>query len=231
MKYRNIAARYDSFDRKALTLWKLGYPNVSKHLGLVTNRSILDYGCGTGIFSRFLREQNAAVTGVDVSEAMIEVAKNSRPDDISYHSIASGSLDFIADSSFDHVVSNFVLCTISTRDEIKKIFHEIYRVLRKNGLFIILNSNWDKSNGKEFISFKLDYCDTLTSDQQVNVVIKSTPPIILQDYYWSQADYSDLLEQTGFIIQSIDEPVATGEDLPWMDEKIFPPYEIITAEK
>jgi ubiquinone/menaquinone biosynthesis C-methylase UbiE len=231
MKYRDIARRYDTFNQHAVTLWHLGYHSVIDHLGQVSNCSILDYGCGTGIFSRFLCEKGATVTGVDVSDSMITVAKNKGPAGISYHHITSGNLKFIADSAFDHAIANFVLCTISTRQEMRKILDEIYRVLKKDGLFIVLNSNWDKSNGREFISFKLEYCDALVSGQNISVVIKSSPPIILNDYYWSQDDYRDFLKQSGFIVHHLDEPLAAGDDLPWMDEKRYPPYVIITAEK
>ena len=37
---------------------------------------ILDAGCGTGVLSRMLDERGAEVVGVDISEKLIEVAKN-----------------------------------------------------------------------------------------------------------------------------------------------------------
>ena len=37
---------------------------------------ILDAGCGTGVLSRMLDEKGAEVVGVDISEKLIEVAKN-----------------------------------------------------------------------------------------------------------------------------------------------------------
>jgi ubiquinone/menaquinone biosynthesis C-methylase UbiE len=230
--YNSIALKYDIHERDAVTLWHLGYPNVVSYLDPVINKSVLDYGCGTGTFCRFLRERGAVVTGVDISEKMISLAKNNNSnDDITYYHINSGYLDFLPENSFDYVVSNFVLCTIPRPREIKKIMDSISRVLKKNGSYIILNPNWDKSNGKEFVSFKMQYARDLHSGKAVTSVIKTEPPIILNDYYWSKEDYCDLLTKAGFKIQGISEPVAIGNHVPWIAEKRFPPYYILSARK
>jgi len=49
----------------------VGYPVVLSQLGDVKGKAILDYGCGTGTFSRFLQSKGAIITGLDVSENMI----------------------------------------------------------------------------------------------------------------------------------------------------------------
>jgi SAM-dependent methyltransferase len=231
MNYNPIATEYDNSEKDAVTLWELGYFPMLQSLSPVAGRSVLDYGCGTGTFSRFLNNQGAGVTGVDVSENMIGIAKYYGPDDITYHRISSGDLGFLNDGSFDFVVSNFVLCTIPSRIEIKRILREISRVLRNNGRFIFMNSNWDKSNGKEFISFKLQYSDKLVSGQGIKAIIKTDPPIVLDDYYWSTRDYLQMLEESGLMVREIREPLAIDKDIPWIEEKRFPPYIIINALK
>jgi ubiquinone/menaquinone biosynthesis C-methylase UbiE len=229
--YNNIAQRYDILEKNAVTLWRLGYDYLLRYLSPVRNKSVLDYGCGSGTFCRFLSEYKAIVTGVDISENMIKVAKESHTGDIAYYQITSGNLDFLPENTFDFVVSNFVFCTISTRKEIIKIMNSINRILRKKGSLIIMNTNWDKSNGQEFISFKLQYSRNLYSGKPVTAVIKTEPPIILKDYYWSKADYNELLTESGFEIQGISEPLATGNHIPWIAERSYPPYQIIYAKK
>ena len=73
--YNAIADNYNESEQDAITLWRLGYPLVAKLMGDVTGKLVLDFGCGTGTFSRFLQSKGANVTGVDVSGNMIEVAK------------------------------------------------------------------------------------------------------------------------------------------------------------
>lgn len=229
--YAAIANNYDEFEQTAITLWRLGYPVVEELLGNIRSKSILDYGCGTGTFSRFLHSKGAVVTGVDVSENMIEVAKKNKPDGISYSAITSGDLDSIPLNSFDFVVSNFVLCTISSKEEISNILRQIYRVLKKDGSFIFMNSNWDKSNGREFISFRLDPCKNLISGSPITAIIKSDPPIPLYDYFWSIDDYQKMLMDSGFKINQFREEIAKSKDIAWLDEREFPPYYIFSAGK
>ena len=229
--YDDIASEYDILERNAITLWHLGYRYLLRQLNPVKNKSIIDYGCGSGTFCRYLREHEANVTGVDISENMITVAKEKSPNDIAYHQITSGNLEFLPEVTFDFAVSNFVLCTMSTCDEITKIMSSINRVLKKDGSLIILNTNWDRSNGKEFISFKLQYCKNLSSGKSVKAMIKTEPPIVLNDYFWSKTDYINFLTESGFNIQGIEEPIAKGFDMPWISENSYPPYYIIQAKK
>ncbi len=229
--YDAIANNYNEFEQNAITLWRLGYPVVTDLLGDIAGKSVLDYGCGTGTFSRFLQSRGASVTGVDISENMIEVAKRNSPGKITYYSISSGGLDFLADNSFDFVVSNFVLCTVPSRKEILLILGQIWRVLKKDGLFVFMNSNWDKSNGKEYISFKLEHCNGLFSGHPVTAIIKSDPPIFLHDYFWSIEDYRKMLLRSGFRINAMREKIAEGDDVSWLDENKYPPYYVISAGK
>lgn len=231
--YNNLARRYHNTQKNAVTLWRLGYDNLITFLNPVVNKAILDYGCGSGTFCRFLSEKKAIVTGVDISENMINVAKDTNTDGIDYYQITSGNLDFLPANTFDYVVSNFVFCTIPTRQEIIKVLNSINRVLKVKGSLIIMNTNWDKSNGQEFISFKLQYSGSLFPGKPVTAVIKTDPPIILRDYYWSKANYSELLTNAGFEIRSISEPFASGNHIPWLDAFTLPafkPEELICTD-
>jgi ubiquinone/menaquinone biosynthesis C-methylase UbiE len=231
MDYSIIAGTYDLFESDAITLWQVGYPSVMNHLGDIRTRVVLDYGCGSGNFSRYLRDNGAYVTGIDVSAGMIEVAKRIYPGNIGYYRIDSGDLGFSADSVFDHAVANFVLCAIQDDDEIRKIIRELYRVLKPGGKFIVMNSNWEKSNGKEFVSFRLEYCENLSRGQRINAITKSNPPIVFEDYFRSIETYVRFLTDAGFTVDGVDEPLATGTGARWIDELIFPPYYIIPAKK
>jgi ubiquinone/menaquinone biosynthesis C-methylase UbiE len=227
----NIHGENNTLKGNSITLWHLGYRFLVDLMDPLINKVILDYGCGNGVFCRFINQNSAKVTGVDVSRKMINVAKENYPDKISYSHIASGVLDFLKEDTFDYVVSNFVFCKISTGEEIIKIMKSIVRILKKTGSLIILNHNWDKSNGKEFISFKLPFCRKLYSGKTVRAIMRDEAQIFTQDYYWSKADYFDFLTESGFEIQGINEPLATGNEIPWVEEKSFPPYVIIHVKK
>jgi hypothetical protein len=105
------------------------------------------------------------------------------------------------------------------------------RVIKKDGTLLIMNSNWEKSNGKEFVSFKLEPIEDLVSGSKVTVIIKADPQIQLEDYFWSKSDYIEMLEKSGFSIGNIYEPIARDIQFPLMAEKTSPPYIIILAKK
>jgi len=231
MDYSPIAGDYERIESGAKTLWKLGYAPVSRLILPVEKKNILDYGCGTGIFCRYLHSLGAMVTGVDISQGMIGEAKRNSPDNITYRVVGSGDLGEFPKNSFDNVVSNFVLCAIKEEESIRKILQEIFRVLKNDGAFIMMNSHWEKSNGKEFVSFKLEWCDNLVSGQPIRAITKSDPPIVFEDYFRSVTEYRSLLESAGFTMEAAEEPLASQEETNWIDEQFFPPYYIIKSRK
>lgn len=229
--YDAIADNYNDSEKNAITLWSLGYRVVAEFLGDINGKRILDYGCGSGIFCRFLQSKGAFVTGLDISKNMIKVAQRRNSGFIDYYTIADKGLDFLSDSLFDFAVSNFVLCTLPSQRKISLILDQIYRVLKKEGMFVLMNSNWDKSNGRDFVSFRLEYCKNLISGHPVTAIIKSTPPIMLHDYFWSIEEYRKILMEAGFRINGQREEIAESEDDLWLDEKKYPPYYAISAIK
>jgi len=231
MDYDIVAEKYECYGNEAVTDWLLGYCNVLSFLKPLKKKVVLDYGCGTGKFCRFIRDRGAKVIGVDISKNMIRVAKKSGSEKIEYYVIKSGCLDFISSNSLDFAVINFVFCTISSSEEIKKIMHDINRCLKKNGKIIILDVNWEVSNGKEFISFKMDKIKRLISGQRVGGLLKSKMPIRTEDYFWSKENHVSMLKKAGFKISDIEEPLALDDSHEWINEKEFSPFLIIVAKK
>jgi ubiquinone/menaquinone biosynthesis C-methylase UbiE len=231
MDYNAIATEYEKAEQDATTLWGLGYPEVIRFLSPVFKKEILDYGCGTGIFCRQLFLLDGNVTGVDISERMIDVARQNSPPGIDYFDIVSGDLSRFSDQSFDHVVSNFVLCAVPSKQIIRRILCEIFRVLRKNGTFIMMNSNWERSNGKEFVSYRLDRCENLVSECRIRAVTKSDPPIVFEDFFRSASEYEEMIRGAGLTLEAIREPLAPDDEPFWLDEKKYPPFYIISARK
>ncbi len=57
----------------------LEMPSMLKLLGDVKNKKILDFGCGTGIYSKLLTKKGAIVKGFDISPKMLKIAKIENP--------------------------------------------------------------------------------------------------------------------------------------------------------
>jgi SAM-dependent methyltransferase len=113
----------------------LEMPSVIELLGNVKGKKILDLGCGTGIYAKLLTKRGAIVKGFDISPEMIKIAKQENPGlDLKIGS----AYDIPFDEKFDIVLASLVVHYIEDWD---KMFSEIKRVLKNNGLFIFSTGN------------------------------------------------------------------------------------------
>ncbi len=109
-------------------------PEVLRLAGNVSGRRILDAGCGSGPLSAALLARGAAVTGFDVSAAMVELARQRLGDgaDLRVADLAA-PLPF-ADAEFDDVVSSLVLHYL---EDWAVPLAELRRVLKPGGRLIV----------------------------------------------------------------------------------------------
>src|ERR1700746_3258850 len=83
---------------------------IRKH---VTGRIALDFGCGTGRSSRFLRDLGFDVIGVDVSEAMLDQARGRDPHG-DYRLVVDGTLAGFGTGALDLILAAFTFDNIPT---------------------------------------------------------------------------------------------------------------------
>jgi len=102
------AARYDAHAhaQRLSAVDLLAYTGAS--LGPARPMKILEPGCGTGLYTRMLLDafRGASVFGVDISEAMVRVAKRGIDDPRARFAVADA--EEIATGSYDLVTSNAV---------------------------------------------------------------------------------------------------------------------------
>src|SRR5216684_8519408 len=67
--------------------------------GNVAGLKVLDAGCGTGYLSKQLSDRGALVAGIDISERMIDIAREQYPD-IEFRVDSCDELRTINDSEF-----------------------------------------------------------------------------------------------------------------------------------
>jgi ubiquinone/menaquinone biosynthesis C-methylase UbiE len=111
-------------------------PVIFEILGNVESLSILDLACGQGYLSRLLVQRGAEVTGIDISEKMLEIARASEasePIGVKYIHCSTADMSEIADASMDCVVSTFGFHDIK---EIDRTIEECSRVLKEGGKLV-----------------------------------------------------------------------------------------------
>lgn len=114
-----------------------GVMAVAETLGRPVGRiSALDFGCGVGRITRALARRFREATGVDVSEAMVAVARklNFSLPTCKFLRNAAPHLEQFSDHSFDLIYSNRVLQHVPTRAGIKRYVREFVRTLKEGGL-------------------------------------------------------------------------------------------------
>ena len=129
-------------------------------------KSILDLGCGIGVFSKDLSLKASKVMGIDISSKCIEYAKkHNNASNINYICMDINEIGKIEDK-FDIIFSDMVFNYIEDYD---KLLTNIYNLLNNNGIVVFSQvhpistaslgeSSWVKENDQ--LKFKLDnYCN------------------------------------------------------------------------
>jgi len=115
---------------------------IKKHFPKDKNTKILDLGCGSGDLIYFLDKKGYEyIEGVDISYQQIQLAHKLNIKNVSFGDIY-GNLASKKSNSFDVVVSFDVLEHLDN-DELLVLIDEVYRILKKEGRFIIHVPNAD----------------------------------------------------------------------------------------
>lgn len=224
-----LAHEYDN-QYDAITDWRLGYSAVEELLGDVIGKRILDYGCGSGKFSRRLDDLGAIVTGVDISNNAIKQA-GQKEDNIDYRIIQKDDISFIERDSLDAAVANFVFCTMQTDEQIINISQQVFDKLKPGTYFVICEPH-PQSLGYEYVSMRREKPECVKSRMPIKVLLTGMD-VHFYDYWRLTDDYLSILEKSGFEIDVIKEPIIKDcpEENFWKDERIQSPLLIILGKK
>lgn len=144
-QYDAIASQYRQTRTSPLRTW-VEVPSFLSLAGDLRGLRILDLACGDGFYSRrFLELGAAAVVGVDISPAMLDLARATEmpsDDRIDYVCADVASLPELG--SFDLVAGTYLLHYAADVDGLRRMCAGIARNLRPGGRFIGLNENPDQ---------------------------------------------------------------------------------------
>jgi len=135
--FDKIADNYDSWYDSAIGAMydKLEKQTIDKLLADIAGHGrLLEIGCGTGHWSWYFSDKGFEVTGVDMSEKMIDVARQKNMPN-SHFEVADGRNLPFEDAGFDAAAAITVL---EFSPEPERIIAEMIRCVRKkNGVLII----------------------------------------------------------------------------------------------
>ena len=189
----------------------------------------LDFGCGTGRSTRFLRDLAFEVIGVDVSEIMLDQARGRDPHG-DYRLVADGTLAGFGTGTLDLVLAAFTFDNIPTDRQKTSALQELRRLLAPGGRLVVVVSSpviyWH-----EWASFSTrDYPANRSArdGDSVQIVMLDVPdcrPVV--DILCSDTHYRELFEAVGLCVVDALKPLATGaESNQWVSETTIPPWTI-----
>ncbi|MCC5794265.1 MAG: methyltransferase domain-containing protein [Chromatiales bacterium] len=143
-QYDSIAEAYEATRSSPLRRHVEGF-TLRRLLGDVRGRSVLDLGCGSGIWARELRASGATrVVGVDESPAMLDQARRGGQDPgIEYHLGRAQEISGLG--RFDLVLGAYLLHYADDSDDLHQLCRAIAAHLRPDGRFVGLNENPDQA--------------------------------------------------------------------------------------
>jgi ubiquinone/menaquinone biosynthesis C-methylase UbiE len=145
----NVTTNYDpiadQYQRSKQQPWRTYIEafGLLQLLGDPTDRSVLDLACGEGFYTRMARQRGAAkVTGVDLSEGMIQLARKQEDEhNLGIEFLVADARQFEPDFAVDVVMAAYLLNYAPDRHELQAICNGIARCLKSGGRFITVNSS------------------------------------------------------------------------------------------
>lgn len=204
---------------------------ISDH---VRGQAALDFGCGAGRSTRFLRGLGFDVVGIDVSQAMIKRARLADPDG-RYLLVPDGDYRAVEGRTFDLVLSAFAFDNIPGADHRAEILRRLGQLLAKHGRIILIGCTPD-IYVHETVSFTTqDFPEnrTATSGQEVRAVIKDVGddrPVV--DILWRHDDYLSLFAAAGLELVGRHMPLGRNDDpYDWVTEGTVTPWVIYVLKR
>lgn len=115
---------------------------------------VWDFGCGPGQTAQYLKKLGVEVSGLDLSEKIIEQAKISHPD-IYFQKGNMLKLEF-ENNSISGIVSFYSIVHFAKR-QVDIFFGEVFRVLKSDGIFLFTYHIGEKTiHINEFLNTRVD---------------------------------------------------------------------------
>ena len=210
--YEKLARRYAALvDEKAENAF-YEMPAMLSLLPHVGGKRVLDAGCGPGRYAEWLADRGAEVVGLDVSPAMIRLARRRVGKRAEFRVADLGRpLDFLKSGSFDLVIAPLVMDHI---EDWRPLFGEFNRVLKGFGLLVF-------SCGHPFADHD-DHPDTdyFAIEYVVDKWRGFGVPVAMPSYRRPLAPILEALAETGFAIENLLEP-CPGEEVRRRDPEAY----------
>jgi len=242
-QYDQIAGLYEAIsDAVSVIRVHVEQPTFLRILGSIGGRSILDVACGTGIYSRLLKQRGAArVVAVDVAPEMIAVAKGFEertPLGIDYRIYDVTEMPTLG--SFDVVTALYLLHYAQSKGHLGRMCQGIYQNLKPGGRFVTVVANPEfKPAGPHHAKYGFMINERVDAPEgsTAALVFLVEPPVMIHYRVWTRTTYEHALAEAGFRtivwerLQPTPEAMAQFGSEFWEDYLRNPHADLVHCEK
>jgi len=201
----------------------------------VKGREAIDFGCGTGRSTRFLKKLGFHAVGVDIAEDMIKKARELDPRG-DYRLVKEGDFSQFMNSTFDLVLSVFTFDNIPTMESKVRNFRRLGDLLKNDGGRMvnlvsspeIYTNEWTSFSTKDFPENKL-----AKSGDKVRIIQLDTEdkrPVV--DIVWTDESYREVFQKAELELVKTYKPLAKErEPYKWVNETKIAPWVIYVLKK
>lgn len=209
-------------------------PAIRKLFGDLTDKKVLNIGCGSGVDAQWIVESGAkSVVGIDLSKGLIDIGRKKYPD-LDLQVMDMEKLEF-EDESFDLLVSSLAIHYLPDWTEALK---EAFRVLKPGGRYVLSSnhpldgaleyfSNGDIKSAlvgrnKNTVTGKNEYIgDYLNSTNNgVSEFVMPIGDLKVTTYTQTFANMVRYIREAGFTIESVEEPMPM-EQIKALDLHVY----------
>jgi SAM-dependent methyltransferase len=189
----------------------------------------LDFGCGAGRSTRFLRGLGFSVIGVDISRQMIERAR-SIDESGDYRLIADDGTLGQAGGPFAVVLAAFTFDNVPTRERKVSLFGSLAESLAPDGCIVSLVSSpyiylheWASFSTRDFPENR-----HARSGDTVRIVMLDVPDARpVEDVVCSDEDYRAIYREAGLEPVAMHRPLGSADEpFAWKSETEIAPWTI-----
>jgi SAM-dependent methyltransferase len=194
----------------------------------------LDFGCGTGRSTRFLRGLGFDVVGADIAAPMLARARERDPGG-DYRLVGEGDLDTLPERTFDLALSAFTFDNVPTLDLKVRLLRALAERLNATGRIVNLASS-PEIYVHEWASFS-------TRDFPENRAAKSGDPVRIimldvedarpvHDVLWTDEAWNEAYARAGLARVTTARPLGReSEPYAWVSETTVAPWVIDVLER
>lgn len=218
--WNSMAKAYEEFNNAPDSYsYNIEWPCIKKMLPDIEGKSILDLGCGTGIFTFLLEAYKPErLMGIDLSEEMLEIARKKAVMQGSYAKFIQGDatkVDQYVDQKYDLIFSS---TTTHYVENLTVLFENIAKCITDNGMIIL-----SVIHPVYTAMYPIEHGDTFPDDEewQIRYLDQSKrayiqPWIEYNDryknhlsssYHYLFSDYVNAIVKAGLKLSEVQEPM------------------------